>query len=76
MGELIDISNFKWLGSNVRRADSKKLFKTVLDTDVFDVQLKRSVSYGEEDLNRRDQSVESVCVGVCGVCAQFTPMLS
>ena len=76
VGELIDKSNFKWLGSNVRHADSKKLFKTVLDTDIFDVQLKKSDSCSEEDVTRKEQSVESVRVGVFGVCTQFTPMLS
>ena len=76
VGELIDKSNFKWLGSNVRHADSKKLFKTVLDTDVFDVQLKRSDNCSAEDVNRREQSVERVRVGVFGVCIQFTPTLS
>jgi 2',3'-cyclic-nucleotide 2'-phosphodiesterase (5'-nucleotidase family) len=77
VGELINKSNFKWLGSNVRHADSKKLFKTVLDTDVFDVTiLSKTESFSNNDKEQKEQSKESVRVGVFGVCTQFTPMLS
>ena len=70
------MNKLRWLCPNVRHADSKKLFKTVLDTDVFDVQLKRSDNCSAEDVNRNEQSSESVRVGVFGVCTQFTPILS
>ena len=77
VGELIDKSNFKWLGSNVRHADSKKLFKTVLDTDIFDVSIGKLDSCSSSNgMNGEGSSKESVRVGVFGVCTQFTPMLS
>lgn len=76
MGELIDKSNFKWLGSNVRHADSKKLFRTVLDTDAFDVTIvSKTGSCSSNDKEQKELS-GSVRVGVFGVCTQFTPMLS
>ncbi len=61
--ELMDQSNFPWLGSNVRDTASGNIFHTTKDTDCFDVPLG-------------DDSGASVKVGVFGVCTQATPNLA
>ena len=85
VGELMEKSNFKWLGSNVRHADSKALFKNVMDTDMFDVKISNNVKRSDIDNSECDKSGvisadgdadDFVRVGVFGVCTQFTPMLS
>lgn len=40
VAQLMGMSNFRWLGSNIRDSGSRKLFSTVLDTDVFDVKIQ------------------------------------
>jgi 2',3'-cyclic-nucleotide 2'-phosphodiesterase (5'-nucleotidase family) len=85
VGELMEKSNFKWLGSNVRHADSKALFHRVMDTDVFDVNISNKKNKNDVEGAECDQSAvkssdceadDSIRVGVFGVCTQFTPMLS
>jgi 2',3'-cyclic-nucleotide 2'-phosphodiesterase (5'-nucleotidase family) len=85
VGELMEKSNFKWLGSNVRHADSKALFHRVMDTDVFDVNISNNKNKNGVEGAECDQSTvkssdgeadDSIRVGVFGVCTQFTPMLS
>ena len=85
VGELMEKSNFKWLGSNVRHADSKALFNRVMDTDIFDVNISNKKKKSGVDGAECDQSAvksgegdadDSIRVGVFGVCTQFTPMLS
>lgn len=76
VGELMDKSNFKWLGSNVRHADSGALFKSVLDTDVFEVKIGTKYA-ASNDSDKKDNEVDDIVrIGVFGVCTQFTPMLS
>lgn len=62
--ELMDMSEFPWLGSNIRYAKDRSLFHTVMDTDVFEIP-------GDSDSTRRP-----VRVGVFGVCTQATPNLA
>lgn len=76
VGELMDKSNFKWLGSNVRHADSGALFNTVLDTDVFQVNIGKKDTGSDAPLQKDDEVDDIVRIGVFGVCTQFTPMLS
>ena len=64
--ELMDISEFPWLGSNIRYASSGELFHSVLDTDVFEVPVEGCVGEG----------IQPVKVGVFGVCTQATPNLA
>ena len=58
--ELMNMSQFSWLGSNVRDLDSQSIFHTTLDSDAFWIQ-------------SRDGPVQ---VGVFGLCTSATPQLS
>jgi 5'-nucleotidase / UDP-sugar diphosphatase len=62
----MDMSNFPWLGSNIRYAKDRKLFHTIRDTDYFD--LPTTLPNGDTGPLLR--------VGVFGVCTQATPNLS
>jgi len=63
--ELMDMSNFPWLGSNVRESEGtgaeRPMFHTAMDVDVFHVPLLDGAS---------------VKVGVFGLCTAATPRLS
>jgi 5'-nucleotidase len=59
--ELMDKSNFTWLGSNVRHAQNGDLFHNTKDVDIFDVDTA---------------TAGRVRVGVFGVCTQATPSLA
>ena len=59
--ELMDMSNFPWLGSNVReQVPEKAMFHTTMDLDVFWVR----------------HGGVSVKVGIFGLCTPATPQLS
>ena len=59
--ELMDMSDFPWLGSNVREASvTRPMFHSTLDVDVFQVPF----------------CSESVKVGLFGLCTAATPRLS
>ena len=60
LAELMDKSNFVWLGSNVRDSSDGSLFHIVKDTDIFDVKIESGV----------------IRVGIFGVCTEMTPVLS
>jgi 5'-nucleotidase / UDP-sugar diphosphatase len=66
LAELMDMSNFPWLGSNIRYASDRKLFHTIRDIDYFD--LPTTLPNGTNGPLLR--------VGVFGVCTQATPNLS
>jgi 2',3'-cyclic-nucleotide 2'-phosphodiesterase (5'-nucleotidase family) len=59
--ELMDISNFKWFGSNVRNSIDRTLFHNTIDVDYIDIP------YLQERCIR---------IGLFGVCTQATPSLS
>jgi 5'-nucleotidase / UDP-sugar diphosphatase len=68
--ELMSMSTFKWLGSNIRYADEeRKLFHTVHDYDTF-LLPALATDLGHED------SDKMIKVGVFGLCTQHTPELS
>ncbi|CAJ1452898.1 unnamed protein product [Effrenium voratum] len=58
--ELMSLSRFPWLGSNVREASSGELFHSTVDTDSFEVPLEGG----------------AVRVGLFGLCTAATPQLS
>eukprot|EP00438_Fugacium_kawagutii_P010737 Skav218253 [mRNA] locus=scaffold2035:74039:75075:- [translate_table: standard] len=64
--ELMDMSDFPWLGSNVREAGTagtdKPMFHKTLDVDIFHVPL--------------DSGAGFVKVGIFGLCTAATPRLS
>jgi 2',3'-cyclic-nucleotide 2'-phosphodiesterase (5'-nucleotidase family) len=64
--ELMEMSEFAWVGSNVRNTDDGDLFGTTLDVDTFEVP------FGTE----ANPSNEYVKVGVFGLCTRETPHLS
>lgn len=81
--ELMGKSKFKWLGSNVRHSESRSLFNTVLDTDVFEVEIKKKIvntisgnENNENDMKEIGNLCNRIRIGVFGVCTEFTPMLS
>ena len=53
---MIEKSNFKWLGSNVRCTDSGELFKSVMDTDVFDVKIGNKYLNNQNNQNNHSHS--------------------
>mmetsp|Transcript_67515 Transcript_67515/g.141115 ORF Transcript_67515/g.141115 Transcript_67515/m.141115 type:complete len:527 (-) Transcript_67515:101-1681(-) len=60
--ELMGMSNFAWLGSNVRRNDAERaIFQGTKDWELFDVPMP---------------SGKSVKAGVFGLCTRATPELS
>jgi 2',3'-cyclic-nucleotide 2'-phosphodiesterase (5'-nucleotidase family) len=62
----MDISEFPWLGSNIRYSSNGELFHTVLDTDIFEIPTGEC-----------DSTISStIRVGVFGVCTQATPNLA
>ena len=63
--KLIEKSNFKWLGSNIRYSNNLEIFSKVLDYDIFEIP--------SEDVDHHNESVR---IGVFGVTTSDTPMLS
>lgn len=61
--ELMNISEFPWLGSNVRYSSNGELFHSVVDADVFELPIG-------------DYNSTPIRVGVFGVCTQATPNLA
>jgi 2',3'-cyclic-nucleotide 2'-phosphodiesterase (5'-nucleotidase family) len=64
----MNLSNFPWLGSNIRYTKSKKLFHTICDMDYFELPTKLS----SDGITPGPQ----IRVGIFGVCTQATPNLS
>ena len=92
VANLMDMSEFKWLGSNVRHSDSRQLFHHTVDVDTFEVSIGTSDSSSSSasasasgTISGRSSSSTSSCtssssssirVGVFGVCTQRTPSLA
>jgi 2',3'-cyclic-nucleotide 2'-phosphodiesterase (5'-nucleotidase family) len=66
--ELMEMSNFAWLGSNVKSASDGELFANTLDIDTFEIPLTMGGDSTEPS--------EFVKVGVFGLCTRETPVLS
>lgn len=64
LDSLIQKSNFKWFGSNIRYSDTKAIFSSIIDYEVVLVP----VSSDHPDIFIR--------VGFFGLCTQDTPQLS
>lgn len=62
LSELIDKSNFAWLGSNVRNSVDRTLFHHTKDIDIFEISPASFVG--------------TVRVGIFGVCTEMTPFLA
>ena len=61
LAELMDKSNFVWLGSNVRNSIDRSLFHTTKDIDIFTVPSACGSEFR---------------VGIFGVCTEMTPVLA
>ncbi|KNC78170.1 hypothetical protein SARC_09388 [Sphaeroforma arctica JP610] len=72
---LIKETNFKWLGSNVREADTGDLMDGVTDTETFTIECHEVRG---QNMSREDTSgaTTNVILGLFGVCTDYTVKLS
>lgn len=66
------MSNFKWLGSNIRYSENGQIFHGVKDYDIIELPCQQSLLDSEDYDSQRCV----IRVGIFGVCTEETPTLS